>query len=239
MRNWLTFNGTDCRDYGVYISGQGTFSAPARSYDFASVPGRNGDLIISGNRMENLELTYPAFAYANFRESMRGFRSFLLSQIGYKRLIDTYHPDEYRMACYTGPFEPEMLKDNRAGSFELTFMCKPQRFLLSGEITQAFESNGSIYNPTLFDAQPLLRIYGDGSVTIGSSVIIVEPSRIHLSYVDIDCAMMDAYNGATTCNPLVTVVSADHDFPVLPPGETGITLTGVTRVEIIPRWWQL
>lgn len=235
MRNYFIFAGEDCRNYGVYISGQGTFSAPARVYEFQPVPGRNGDLIGNDKRLENLELTYPAFVYANFREAMQAFRSFLLSQTGYRKLIDTYHPDEFRMACFAGPLEPEVMKDNKAGSFDITFICKPQRFLLSGENTELFTADGAIYNPTRFDAQPLIRVYGNGTVRIGENAITVVDSQ--QPYIDVDCAMMDAYNGATNCNAYVAVQG--NDFPVLPPGETGIELDGIARVEIKPRWWQL
>ena len=235
MRNYLTFAGKDCRDFGVYISGQGTFSAPARAYEFIDVPGRNGALVGTDKRLENLELTYPAFAYANFREAIRGFRSFLLSQVGYKRLVDTYHPDEFRLACYAGPFEPDVMKTNRAGTFDIVFNCKPQRYLISGETAQVLTETGTVYNPTLFDAQPLIRVYGSGTLRIGASTITVAQSTHE--YIDIDCELMDAYNGATNCNSLIMLSS--NDFPVLPPGETGISFTGITRVEITPRWWQL
>ena len=53
MRNWFVLNGVDSRDFGVYISGQGTFSAPRREYDMISIPGRNGDLVGNEKRLEN------------------------------------------------------------------------------------------------------------------------------------------------------------------------------------------
>lgn len=235
MRNWLSFAGKDCRDYGVYISGEGTFSAPSRSYDFIHIPGRDGDLLGNNKRLENLELTYPAFVYTDFKNFIRGFRSFLLSQEGYKRLADTYHPDEFRLACYAGPFEPDVLSNNRAGTFDITFNCKPQRYLLTGEVAQAYTSDGNISNPTMFDAKPLIRVYGNGTLALGDNVITIAGSS--LEYIDIDCEMMDAYHGATNCNQYITLSS--QDFPALPSGETHITLTGITRVEITPRWWQL
>ena len=235
MRNYFTFAGADSRDFGVYISGSGTFSAPARAYEARVIPGRNGDLLGDEKRLENTELTYPAFMYANFRENLQAFRSFLLSQVGYKRLTDSYHPEEYRMACFTGPLDPEVINNNRAGSFDVVFNCKPQRFLLSGEQTTVFTANGSISNPTLFDAQPLIRVYGTGRVGIGDNAITIASNP--LPYIDIDCAMMDAFNGATNCNKYISI--QNNDFPVLSSGTNGITLSGVSKVEITPRWWQL
>ena len=44
MRNYFTLDGVDSRDFGVYISGQGTFNASGRGYNIIPVPGRNGEL---------------------------------------------------------------------------------------------------------------------------------------------------------------------------------------------------
>ena len=133
MRNYFTFDGVDSRSFGVYISGQGTFKAPARSYDAIEIPGKNGALLGIDSRLGNVELTYPAFIYSNFAENIAAFRAFLLSHKGYFKLKDSYHPDEFRLAYYPGPFEPDVTSANNAGSFDITFICKPQRYLESGE----------------------------------------------------------------------------------------------------------
>lgn len=233
-RQYLIFDGVDSRDYGVYISGQGVFNAPARAYDIQPIPGRNGDLIGHEKRFENIEITYPAFVYANFKQAIARWRGLLLSRVGYCRLVDSYHPTEFRLAAYASTFEVEAESNNKAGQFDMIFNCKPQRFLLSGETVQEFTTSGIINNPTLFTAKPLIRIYGTGTVGIGSNAITV--TYAPGSYTDVDCEMMDAYYEATNCNKYVQILK--NDFPELAPGDTGITLqNGVQKVEITPRWW--
>lgn len=235
MRNYFILNGVDSRDFGVYISGQGTFSAPRRSYNMIPVPGRNGDLVGNEKRFENLELTYPAFIYTNFKQNIRDFRNFLLSQIGYQTLTDSYHPEEFRKVLYEGAFEPEVEPKNDAGSFDIVFNCKPQRFLQSGTQVTTLTASGSITNPTQFNSQPLLRVYGDGNLGIGSQTITISLSG---TYTDIDCEMMDCFEGVYNRNN--RVVFSDYNFPVFKPGVNNISLgAGITRVEITPRWWQL
>lgn len=237
MRGYLNFNGIDTRTYGVYVSGGGTFLAPARAYDFESVPGRNGALVGNEKRLENIEVTYPAFCYANTKANLRGFRNALLSSQGYQRLTDSYHPDEYRMAAYAGPFDPEMRDDMQAGTFEIVFNCKPQRYLTSGESWQTFESTGTIDNPTLFDSLPWLRVYGKGTFSIGSTTVTISSDSPY-SYIDIDCEMMDAYQGAVNCNRYVSV--SGNNFPVFKPGSNGINLgAGITKLQTRPRWWRV
>lgn len=235
LRNYLKFDGVDSRDYGVYISGQGAFNAPARAYEFLQVPGRNGALIGNEKRLENIEVTYPAFIYTNFKRAVAGWRNFLLSRNGYCRLIDTYNPEEYRMAAYVGAFDVEATQKNDAGQFDLVFNCKPQRYLISGENVMTFTSAGRIYNPTQFEARPLLRVYGTGTVGIGNNAITITETAG--AYTDIDCEMMDAFYGAINCNRFIQI--QNNDFPALPAGESGITLSGITKVEITPRWFRV
>lgn len=233
MRNYFTLDGVDSRDFGVYISGQGTFSASARSYELLSVPGRNGDLIGTEKRFENGELTYPAFIYANFKQNIADFRAFINSLFGYHRLVDSYHPNEYRMVFFQGEFDPDVTAKNDAASFDITFNAKPQRFLLSGEQATTLTADGTITNPTRFNSQPLLRVYGAGNLGINGDTITISQANV---YTDIDCEMMDAFKGTENRNQYITLTN--YNFPVLVPGENGIALgAGITRVEITPRWW--
>lgn len=234
MRNYFTLNGTDSRDFGVYLSGRGTFSAPQRAYNMIEVPGRNGALVGSEKRLLNAQLTYPAFIYSNFSQNIADFRAFLLSLEGYHTLTDSYHPGEFRKVVYEGPFEPEVVTKNNAGSFDIVFNCKPQRFLSSGETVTTLNASGSITNPTLFDSQPLLRVYGNGILGVGSQSITI--AGVTDAYIDIDCEMMDAFYGTANRNDKITL--SDYNFPVFAPGVNNISLgTGLTKVEITPRWW--
>lgn len=169
MRNWFILDGVDSRDFGVYISGQGTFSAPGRDYNMIPVPGRNGDLVGPEKRFLNGTLTYPAFIYANFDANIEAFRNFLLSLVGYHDLVDSYHPDEIRKVLFKGPFEPNVQRRNDAGSFDITFDCKPQRFLASGQEITIFDTSGSTetYSGSIVKINNL----GDANITEFSAAI--------------------------------------------------------------------
>lgn len=176
--NTLTFGSVNTADYGIYITGEAAFNAPARVYDAYDVPGRNGQLLVDQGRFENIEVTYPAFIFdyqtANFAERMSQIRNAFLAQKGYVRLSDSYNTGEYREAVYGGGFEVEPQHFNQSGEFELTFNCKPQRFLTSGETATAIASGGKVNNPTLFDARPQLQVWGSGNITFNSKTITVQ-----------------------------------------------------------------
>ena len=137
MGNYLTFDGISTADYGVEISGEGVFDAPARVYEMIEIPGRNGALAIDQGRYENAVVTYPAYNYeadlSTFAQRLSDLRNALGSRTGYKRLTDTFHPDEYRLGIFKSGLEVKPVKYNTASEFDITFDCKPQRFLTSGE----------------------------------------------------------------------------------------------------------
>ena len=228
----------DSEDIGVYISGNGVYNAPERDYEMVSIPGKNGQLAIDHGRYENIEVTYPCFIWANtqqeFREKMKTIRAKLTSKLGYKRLEDTYHPDEYRMSIYKAGIEVDPVYYNRAGEFELTFDCKPQRFLKSGENQVTVANNGTISNPTLFESLPIMETQGAGTLTINNSTITITNTGKTI----LDSEMMEAYmeeNGAI----IPKNDSVSGEFPKLQSGANTVSRTGITSVKITPRWWTL
>lgn len=233
MRNYFTLDGVDSRDYGVYISGQSVYSGPERDLNLISVPGRSGDLIGIERRFLTAQLSYPAFVYSGIGQKLADLRAWLQSAATYRRLIDSYHPDEFRLAVFRGPLEVKPTKRLDAGEFDITFLVKPQRFLLSGETVTTLTASGSITNPTLYPSQPLLRIYGAGVLGIGDQSITITEAD---GYTDVDCEMMDAFKGSQNRNTYVEL--SGYNFPVLSPGVNNLSLgAGISRVEITPRWW--
>ena len=236
-RNYFIFAGASSADFGIYVNGNKTFNTPERVIETTIVPGRHGDLLIDTGRFSNIEHTYEAFAFDNFRVNLSKLQNHLLSKIVYQRLEDSYHPDEFYMAVYSVGMEVEAFADLHAGTFPITFNRKPQRYLKSGEIKQTFTSSGSIFNPTDQISKPLIRVYGTGAVGVGTQTITIKTNP---GYIDLDCEMEDAFMGATNCNDKIELNSGD--FPTLPPGRSGITksLSGSNaRIEIIPRWWRV
>jgi len=177
----LTFDGEDSRDYGVYITGQAVFNAPEREVEMISIPGRNGQFALDKGRFENIEVTYPAGIFANteaeFAEAVSNFRNLLCSKRGYVRLQDEYHPDEYRMAIYKSGLELENVA-LKAGEFEITFDCKPQRYLTSGEEENTVVNGGTLTNPTRFDSEPLLEVEGYGTIGFNGYEIELEDGSV-------------------------------------------------------------
>lgn len=104
-----------------------------------------------------------------------------------------------------------------------------------GQISLDVTATDTLVNPTRFASKPLIRLYGNGTATINGQTITVSNS---VSYVDIDCDMMDCYEGSTNRN--ADVVFSTYDFPELVPGDnTFIAGTGITGFVVTPRWWRV
>jgi len=233
-RNYFVYDGVPSTDFGVYISGHDTFDSSVRDYSFITVSGKHGDEIGIEGRLPNIDLIYDAFIIRDFEENFAKLRNFLLSRFGYKRLTDTYHPNEYRLGVLDTPIRPVMTSDNRMGSFQLGFKVKPQRYLLSGEDTITFTASGALNNPTYFASKPMLRVYGTGQFYIGGVSVTIDTAD---GYTDLDCEVMEALKDGLSCNRNIHL--EPNNFPELAPGNNNITIVDntITRIDITPRWF--
>ena len=103
----------------------------------------------------------------------------LLSEPGYHRLEDSYHPEYYRLAVFESALDPDVKQRALVGKVDIKFNCKPQLFLKSGEIEQTITNGGIIYNPTPYTASPVQRFkFPDsekgGSITINGLTISIQ-----------------------------------------------------------------
>lgn len=234
LRNdYILFGDIDTRTYGVGIFGDQLANAPERDKEYVNVPGRNGDIILDNGRYNNITVSYKAYIIDKYNINIRGLRNALMSKKGYQRLEDTVNPDEFRYAEAI-PFEVDETGVLRAGEFVLQFNCKPQRYLKYGEEQIEITGSSSIFNKHIESALPLIRAYGTGSFSIGGVAVAISSAS---TYTDIDCELQEAYKGSTNCNGNITLTN--NKFPELKSGDNAVTMSGITKLIITPRWWVL
>jgi len=232
--NTFTWNGVNCADFDIICSNGGTYGAPERDVTSIKIPGRNAPLTIDNGCYKPINVTFQCHVRKSFAANAPLIRSWLRSAVGYCRLEDDAHPDEYRMARPIGEVEFEPMFTDKEADANITFECWPQRFLKSGEPPQLLLANGIITNPTQFEALPKIVVRGSGSGTVTIGDTTVQISEIGTS-VTLDCEIQRAYNGNTARDSTIT-----GQFPTLVPGANNIKFSGgVTSVEITPRWWTI
>ena len=246
----IAFNGHSSDEFGLEVETFPDFDMAQREYDIIHVPGRNGDIVMDKKTFKNVNRKYKvniAAGSSSLDTTIRAVASWLYSPSGYARLEDTYEPDYYRLALYGESLSFKNLY-HEAGTATLTFNCKPQRYLKTGEDTVTFSASGSIVNPTEFEALPIIKVYlvnrqsASGEIAIGSHVFTinaVEDTSVDAYSITIDCELQECAHGVHNENS--RVVFGNGEVPCIAPGENAITFSTstISKIEIIPRWWTI
>lgn len=175
--DYFVFDDIDTRDYeGIYVFPSKVDNTPKRVYETKNIVGRDGALYIDQGRYEDVAQTYSIAALT--KQVGSEFINALASKVGYFRLSDSFNPTEFYSAVFTSGAEVKIEKEREKNVFSITFTRKPQRFLVSGETEVTVEDEDSITNPTQFDAKPLLHVYGNGNLNIGTQTISIADTEI-------------------------------------------------------------
>lgn len=228
-------DGIDAGSVGIRLQAPVVFSKAVPVIETQTIPGRNGALIFNTGSYKNRSGSASCFCLQEDVEAaVSSAGRFLMGGHGYRRLETSDDPNHYWMARVEN--SPQIaIRLRTLAPFEISFDCKPQRFVKSGENAVVFTSNGSISNQYGQIALPLITMYGQGTgtLTIGSCVVDVK-SLDGVLYLDSDT--QNAYNDDGNQNMNINATY----FPTLPDGETRIAFSGgINRVEIVPRWWEL
>lgn len=234
----IIWAGTSNKDIGMVVEHYPSVVLPRRSQEVQQVPGRNGAVLLSYGSFENYEQKYSVFLDAahigKLEQVMPKLVDWLLGHDGYHRLEDSYFPDVYRMAYYSGGTEFVSMF-NEYGEGTLVFTCAPERFYKIGERTIDLQNGNTITNPSSFLAEPLITINGSGSGSITFNGKTVNITDIGTS-VTIDVKQHKAYSGSQNRN---NTISGSFESLKLEK-ETTISWTGgVGSVSMIPRWWTI
>lgn len=234
---YFCLGGQSSADAGIRQLQPLRYSAPKPVYEQIDIPGRNGPLLVHTGAYEAVTASTECCimrrpdAHLAFAEANR----FLFSGLGYRRLEDALQPGFYRLASVTVGAEYYREAPNYA-PFTLEFLCKPQRFLTSGESAVTLSAAGTLSNPTGFSALPLITVYGSGE-----STLTVNGVTVNFKTLDGSCTLdCDAGNASKDGSNENGNIEAADDFPALAPGGNAISWSGgITSVKIIPRWWTL
>ena len=231
--NHFTFNGHSTGELGLLVSGINIYGSPSRIVEKINIPYRSGDLIIDTGAYSNYMLTYTVDIIDSTKTTAEAISQWLLNTAGYCRLTDTYNTDIYRMAAYYNQLDYTLSALYRYGRATITFDCKPQKYLLTGETAVTITSSSyTLNNPSAMVSKPLLRLTGTGTAVVNGTTIVVNSVD---EYVDIDCDTMQIFKGTTNKSSTVTMT----DFPQLKSGNNTITKSGLTNIIVTPRWWKL
>ena len=131
----ITWNGVSSDTIGVIVEKIPNRYVPTRRFSPQQVAGRNGNILLVDKAFPNVEQEYEVYLSAESHglpSVARACSEWLMGPDGYCRLTDSYDTTVYREAFLMGGFDIENIL-NKFGRCTITFSCKPQKYLLTGD----------------------------------------------------------------------------------------------------------
>lgn len=232
--NRFTYKGISSADMGIIITRSPNITSAERDEELISVPGKSGDVIIDNGRFGNVNVSYEVNLLSDeipLDLMARKIKAWLQGKAGYFKLTDTYDPNYYRMAAYSGSIDIED-KVRKIGITTLNFNCKPLKYRIDGENNIEITKKATLYNPEEWESFPYLKIMGDGAVTL-----YINNNSFYISaideYVELDSELQSAYKGNILQNSKINFAN----FPAFSVGANNISWVGnVSKIIIKARW---
>lgn len=218
---------TTSASLGLRLTAPVAIPAAVRAVEDIEVEGRAGTLTrFSGweDAEIELELAVP------IRDGLHQYRQAAHELTGSSTIALTAEPGRYRKVkhCEVSELRREL---SGWGFFTARLTCQPFAYLTSGLAPMTMSESGTITNPGLLDADPIITVTGTGalSLTINARVYHVNSPA---GSVTLDSERLVAHVSGRVQTDALT-----DAFPTFKPGINRLTLgTGISKIVITPNW---
>ena len=252
MLDWFTWNGVDCRDYGIHVLQQPTYFRAKERVENITIPGRSGALTrLEGDDVyDNQQLTCTCIIHNSEDNRVENINSWLR---GNGKLVFATRQNGFFKGRLNSQLQyAQLVRGNPHLSFQLQFDCAPYFFLNSGETPMTYERPAnlsdsrwivSIENLGTVPSQPLIKVTGtgDGDIWCGTQeVSLLSVDTTKYGYVVLDSDAKVAYTGeiGSAVQPLEMVgTHVQGAWIELPTGTSQLILSSsITSIVLTPRW---
>ena len=149
----FTFNGKKNTEFGLRVAEGKKITTSSLDIERVAVAGRDGELLISNNRLNSAELSFPVnFVKEKGLIATEVYKiSEWLNVAGYKDLTISYDPDFIYRAAYLETFN---------------FVCYPVKFYKQGRATQTLQNGATVNGIGNVNAKPIITLVGSGDCTL-------------------------------------------------------------------------
>lgn len=228
-------DGKSAKKMGITLQKEIEVSAPKPIIHSEQVPGRNGEILYNTGAYSNRTIKASCFVLKpKAMNYIFELNAFLAENVGYRKLEISSIPDRFFMARTVNGANFDV-RAKVLAPFNLTFDCKPQAFLNSGDKFITLNNVTQVYNPASGHAKPLIHIHGKGNI-----VFKIGDRQVDISGLDgdimLDCEQQTAYYGSVNKNGYISC----DEFPELQAGGSWVSWTGdVVFARMKPRWFDL
>ena len=221
---YFVFNGKSNKEFGLGIAAGKVHSAASPDVERISVPGRDGDLLVSKNRLNAVEKSFPVNLVneTGLIATNISAISEWLGVLGYHDLTTSHDPEFVYRASYLETFSVEETL-RQFGKTNITFLCHPIKYYKDG-LAKVNLTNGQT-------------LRGKGNVPAMTLIINGRKTKLKdiQSAITLDMAANQVYSGNLPAWDKM-VRAPEYQKPFLDAGPNKISWDGNFQVSIIPNW---
>lgn len=235
-------DGTSSKDLNSLIQERPVLNTPKRKINFKTVSGKNGQTPFDEEAYENTEMNLLLFTQGETEEEVTYKRESIvwaLDHGSYVDFIPYFDPNKvYKAMLSSGPIFSGSGAHINVLPYALSLTIKPFKFLRPDDVISS-SSSVTVFNPSYYDSEPTITLYGTGDSTITVNGVPFVIKNIQ-DFITIDSEIAHAYK-----NQNGIILPQDDkiftmDYPMLSKGSNVISWTGtISRVEIQPKWRSL
>lgn len=231
----FTFNGKKNTEFGLKVAEGKKITTSSPDVERVAVAGRDGELLISNNRLNSAELSFPVnFVKENGLIATEVYKiSEWLNVAGYKDLTISYDPDFIYRAAYLETFSIEETM-RQFGKTTINFVCYPVKFYKQGRVKQTLMNGATVNGIGNVNAKPIITLRGSGDCTLTINGRRTKLRSVQNSIV-LDMQANQVYSGNLPAWDKV-VRSPEFQMPYLDYGRNLISWDGSFTAEVIPNW---
>lgn len=230
----FTFNGVSSATHGLRVTNDYVINSTGNDVETVAVPGRDGDLLISKNRLKSVTLELPCTVLSNRKLTDAGSEiSNWLNVDGYKDLTLSWDPDFIYRSAFIETFEIAGLM-RQFGKVKLNFLTYPVKFYKQGRTTQNLSNGATVNGLGNVNAKPIITLVGSGDCTLTINGRKTKLKAVQ-NRITLDMQANQVYSGNLQAWDKV-VRSPQYQMPYLDTGRNLISWDGNFTVSMIPNW---
>jgi predicted phage tail component-like protein len=230
----FTFNGVSSAAHGLRVTSDYVINSTGQDISTVSVAGRDGDLLLSNNRLKSVTIELPCTIMSNKKLTDAGSDiSNWLNVAGYKDLTLSWDPDFIYRSAFIETFEIAGLM-RQFGKIKLNFLTYPVKFYKQGRTTQTLSNGATVNGIGNVNAKPIITLVGSGDCTLTINGRKTKLRAVQ-NTITLDMQANQVYSGNLPAWDKV-VRAPQYRMPYLDAGRNLISWDGDFTVKMAPYW---
>lgn len=230
----FTFNGVSSTTHGLRVTSDYIISSTGSDVETVAVPGRDGDLLISKNRLKSVTIELPCTVLSNRKlTDAESEISNWLNVDGYKDLTLSWDPDFIYRSAFIETFEIASLM-RQFGKVKLNFLTYPVKFFKQGRTTQTLSNGATVNGLGNVKANPVITLVGSGDCTLTINGRKTKLRAVQ-NTITLDMQARQVFSGNLPAWDKV-VRAPQYQMPYLDVGRNLISWDGDFTVKMAPFW---